>query len=189
MSWLKTPIRVFFVRSAEQIPCPCCNGPLDVIGSRQRKYINGLGEQKILIIRRLQCERCKRIHHELPDNLIPYKRYGSKSIEAVITGNTKLTVTADESTLSRWRNWFSEMYNHFLGCLLSIAIVLGNQSAKEISCLPQSALPRIWYYVGNAAGWLARVVRPIANINCWVHNRSAFLSWRVGYKLVLEPKN
>ena len=99
---MKTLKNVFFVKSAEQIPCPCCNGPLEVIGSRQRKYINGLGEQIILIIRRLCCDNCKRVHHELPDILVPYKRYGSESIEAVITGDTALTVTADESTINRW---------------------------------------------------------------------------------------
>ena len=167
---------MFFVKSAEQIPCPCCNGSLDVIGSRQRKYINGLGDQIVLIIRRLRCEHCQRIHHELPDIVLPYKRYGRASIEAVITGDTALTVTADESTLGRWRNWFSEMYYHFLGCLASIDTLLGNQSVKESSCLSQSALTRIWDYVGNASGWLARVVRPVANTNCWVHTRSAFLS-------------
>lgn len=167
---------MFFVKSVEQIPCPCCNGPLDVIGSRRRKYINGLGEQRVLIIRRLRCEHCRRIHHELPDILVPYKRYGSKSIEAVITGDTELTVSADESTICRWRNWFSALQNHFLGCLASIATLLGKESVKEMSCLSQSALTRIRHYVGNAAGWLARVVRPVANINCWVHTRFAFLS-------------
>lgn len=143
MSWLRTPSRGFFVKSAEQIPCPCCNGPLEVIGSRRRKYINGLGDQIVLIIRRLCCEQCERIHHELPDILVPYKRYGSESIEAVITGDTALTVTADESTINRWRSWFSELYNHFLGCLAFIATLLGNKSVKEMSCLSQSALTRI----------------------------------------------
>lgn len=176
MNWLKTPRRGFFVKSAEQIPCPCCNGSLDVIGSRQRKYITNLGEKRVLIIRRLRCEHCDRIHHELPDNLVPYKRYDSESIEAVITGDTALKVPADESTISRWRHWFSKLHNHFLGCLASIATRLGNQSVKEMSYLSQSALLRIWYYVGNAAGWLTRVVRPVANTNCWVHTRFAFLS-------------
>jgi hypothetical protein len=116
------------------------------------------------------------LHHELPDILIPYKRYGSESIEAVITGDTALTVTADESTISRWRSWFNELALHFLGCLASIATLLGKGSVKETSCLSKSTLQRIWHYVGNATGWLVRVVRPVANINSWVHTRFAFLS-------------
>lgn len=173
---MKTLKKVFFVKSAEQIPCPCCNGPLYVIGSRQRKYINDLGDEVILIIRRLRCEHCSKIHHELPDILVPYKRYNSESIEVVITGNTALTVTADESTLNRWRHWFRALQNHFLGCLASIATLLGKESVKETSRLSKSTLQGIWNYVGNAAGWLARIVRPVANTNCWVHTRFAFLS-------------
>ncbi len=173
---MKTSKKVFFVKSAEQIPCPCCGGSLHVIGSRRRKYINGLGHEIILIIRRLCCTQCKRIHHELPDILIPYKRYGRASIEAVITGDAALTVSADESTLGRWRNWFSAMQNHFLGCLASIAAQLGKEPEKETSRLSQSALTKIWDHVGNTAGWLARVVRPVVNTNCWLHTRLAFLT-------------
>jgi hypothetical protein len=32
--------------------------------------------------------------------------------------------------------------------------------------------------VGDAPRWLERIVRPIVNINLWLHTRSAFLSER-----------
>ena len=67
MSWLKTPKRVFFVRSGEQNPCPICDGLLKVIGSRRRGYTDGMGERRTLMIRRLGCLVCSKIHHELPD--------------------------------------------------------------------------------------------------------------------------
>ena len=73
-------------------------------------------------IRRLGCTQCNRIHHELPDMLVPYKRHVRESIEAVVNGEEHLTVTADESTLRRWRNWFSVMADYFQGCLKSITI-------------------------------------------------------------------
>jgi len=165
-----------FVRNLEQNTCPCCGGQLTVKGSRKRKYINGTGETIILVIRRLYCRNCGRLHHELPDILVPYKRYGSASIEAAVTGDTALTVTADESTIYRWRSWFNEQALHFLGCLTSIAALLGKGSAEETSGLSKSKLQRIWHYVGNATGWLARVVRPVVNINSWAHTRFAFLS-------------
>ncbi|WP_423218583.1 DUF6431 domain-containing protein [Syntrophothermus lipocalidus] len=58
--------REFFVRSEEQVFCPCCKGRLKVIGSRERKYVNAQGQKICLVIRRMRCADCKRIHHELP---------------------------------------------------------------------------------------------------------------------------
>ncbi|WP_242966792.1 DUF6431 domain-containing protein [Desulfosporosinus sp. FKA] len=31
----------------------------------------------------MRCVNCRRIHHELPDCLVPYKRYESTCIESV----------------------------------------------------------------------------------------------------------
>ena len=176
MCLLNIPKWVFFVRSIEQSSCPCCGEKLTVIGSRPRKYINSMGVASILVIRRLRCCHCNRIHHELPDVLVPYKRYGWESIEPVLSDEITLTVAADESTILRWRNWFRERANHFAGCLASISIRFFNHSVKESSALSMSVLQRIFNFVGDAPGWLARIVRPIANTNNWIHTRSAFLS-------------
>ena len=166
----------FSVRSAEQNSCPCCNGALHVIGSRRRIFINDQGDKIILIIRRLRCSNCDRIHHELPDILIPYKRYGSTSIESVLSEDTALTVAADESSIRHWRSWFQERYDYLQGCLLSIAIRNGQDTAEGLYSLPKSKLQKVWQYVGDAPGWLARLVRPIVNSNLWIHTRFAFLS-------------
>jgi len=93
-----------------------------------------------------------------------------------VTGKGALTVTADESTIVRWRNWFMELVDYFLGCLVSIAIRYGRESVESASHFPKSTLQKIWHHVGDAPGWLARVVRPVANSNLWVHTRFAFLS-------------
>lgn len=167
---------MFFVRSGEQSFCPCCSGQLKVAGSRRRKYINDLGDIVVLVIRRLRCSHCNRLHHELPDILVPYKRHGSASIEAVITGKAPLTVTADDATIRRWRNWFMELTDYFLGCLESIAVRYGKKPVEEAFRHPSLTLRRIRHHVGDAPGWLARIVRPLANANLWVHTRSAFLS-------------
>ncbi|MEN6326096.1 MAG: DUF6431 domain-containing protein [Syntrophomonas sp.] len=143
---------MFFVRSAEQNFCPCCNGQLKVIGSRKRSCINETGEKILLIIRRLGCEQCNRIHHELPDILVPFKQHVRESIEAVLSGEADLSVTADESTLGRWRTWFLLMGDYFQGCLESISIRYGKESAEDKSGLPESKLQRIWQYVGDAPG-------------------------------------
>lgn len=149
---------------------------LIVIGSRKRYFINGAGERVVLIIRRLSCKTCKRVHHELPDILVPYKRYNSESIEAVLNGDIVLTVAADESTISRWKRWFLDLANYFVGCLISIAVRYLRNTAEEKPELPVSPLQRIRHYVGDGPGWLARVVRPVVNANYWVQTRSAFLS-------------
>lgn len=173
---MKSPLKGFFVRSGEQHVCPCCGGALKVIGSRRRTRIRSTGTKEILIIRRLQCQDCGRTHHELPDCLVPYKQYDSASIEAVVSGEPLLHVAADESTLLRWKTWFSEMVNYFLGCLQSLALRYTGCAVEVQSDLPESSLQRIWHYVGNAPRWLARVVRPVANANLWVQTRFAFLS-------------
>jgi hypothetical protein len=90
--------------------------------------------------------------------------------------DTDLTVAADEATIRHWQIWFQEMYYYFLGCLLSIAIRFEKVTVEGMSDLPESKLQKIWHYVGDAPGWLARLVRPIVNLNLWVHTRFAFLS-------------
>lgn len=168
---------MFFVKSGEQNHCPCCNGDLKVVGSRKRRYIDGLGNTVVLIIRRLQCQICSKHHHELPDILVPYKRYSSESIEATLNMEKNLYVSADESTISRWRKWFKEIYDYLMGCLISILIQQGLDSVEDVlSTLPRSPLQRINHLVGDAPGWLARIVRPIANFNLWPQTRLAFLS-------------
>ena len=99
-----------------------------------------------------------------------------KSIEATVGGETARSVTADESTLWRWRRWFWALAAYFLGCLTALAARYVIASAEGRSTLPRSALHRIWQLVGEAPGWLARVVRPVVNANLWVQTRSAFLS-------------
>ena len=156
------------VKSEERHCCPCCNGLLKVIGSRRRGYIKDNGEHVILMIRRLRCEPCRKVHHELPDILVPYKRHCSKSIEAVITGEKGLSVVADESTINRWKQWFRALADYFLGCLRSIAVRFAKDAAEERSELPGSPLQRIWSHVENGPGWLSRIVRPLVNRNYWV---------------------
>ncbi|HHV65955.1 MAG TPA: hypothetical protein GXX46_12960 [Peptococcaceae bacterium] len=158
------------------MPCPCCDSDLKVIGSRKRKFKVTGEETRILIIRRLRCKACKRIHHELPDCLVPYKRYSSLSIEQVLTETpSPPDLAADEVTLYRLKRWFHSLLPHLLGSLRSIAIRLGQEPVKEPSVLNQSVRQRIGHYVGNGPGWLKRIVRSLVNANLWVHTRLSLL--------------
>lgn len=43
------------------------------------------GDSRTLLIRRLRCGDCGRVHHELPDIVVPYKRYDSETIEEILS--------------------------------------------------------------------------------------------------------
>ncbi|WP_425430049.1 DUF6431 domain-containing protein [Cohnella massiliensis] len=173
--WLRR-YPAFFVRCAEAVPCPCCGDKLVVIGSRQRKLANESGEQRLLIVRRLRCLQCRRIHHELPDCIVPYKRYESECIEQVVAEPTSPSVAADDATLRRWKCWFADQRTYVLGALRSISFRFHQDPAEKPSVLSQSAHHGIGRIVTASPGWLARIVRSVTNANLWLHTRSAFLS-------------
>jgi hypothetical protein len=129
----------------------------------------------VLIIRRLRCELCRKIHHELPDILVPYKRYDVESIEGVVSEPARRDISVDESTLSRWKIWFRAWAVYAEGCLQSISIRF-NLPVANTSGRPQSALHTLGRFVGTADGWLKRTVRPMVNSHFWLHTRSAFMS-------------
>jgi hypothetical protein len=147
---------------------------MKVIGSRHRGFIESSGAKKSLIIRRMRCEPCRRVHHELPSMLVPYKRYDAASIEEVVEKSNP-AVAADESTLYRQRQWFAFWSDYAVECLLAIALQF-NLPVESMSSSLHSPLQRIGHYVGNKAGWLGRTVRPIANSHLWIQTRSACLS-------------
>jgi hypothetical protein len=123
----------------------------------------------------LRCTGCRRIHHELPEIFVPYKRYEAESIESVLSEGQSSDVATDDSTLYRWQKWFVQIGAYWSGCLQSIAsrFVL----SVEATPIPSpSVLQQIRRYVGLHRGWLARLVRPIVHAHLWVHTRFACLS-------------
>lgn len=143
------------VRSEERSSCPVCGSGLEVIGTRERKVREGDGEVTELVIRRLRCGACKRIHHELPDILVPYKRYSAGAIEAIVEDDTG-KVVCEESTIRRIKTWWNECMVYFLGVLASLTAKYGAVF---------SGRPR-----------LKEIVRAVVNAHLWAHTRSAFLS-------------
>lgn len=174
---MKTLLAEFLVRGAGETPCPCCGEGMSVIGTRDRKCKDSLGEARIYNIRRLKCLKCRKIHHELPDFMVPYKRYGAECIESAISNPSSHSIPADDSTLYRWEEWFHSFLDYWIGAIISIMIrTRQDKSLHTMSADAGTALQKIGRLVGNANGWLARIVRPIVNMNLWVHTRSAFLS-------------
>ena len=149
------------------MPCPCCSGELCVIGSRKRAWFKGNGDRSKLVIRRLQCQLCSKIHHELPDLLVPYKRYEAQSIEEAVAEPPRNDIAAEQSTLARWRSWFGAWAVYAAGCLQAIALRY-DLPAVHASMPDRSAFQLLGRYVGKASGWLSRVVRPLTNQHLWV---------------------
>jgi len=168
---------VFFVKGAEEVPCPCCTGKLAIIGSRERKVRGEDGEPRRLVIRRLRCAGCRTIHHELPDLLVPYKRYESHCIEqAVPQPEASVSACAETSTLRRWKVWFGVLSIYFILALQALeARMPGIAPGSLEASVHLPAVPAEAFHT-QGPGWLARLVRPIANAHLWVHTRFAYLS-------------
>ena len=106
-----------------------------------------------IIIRRLRCKKCCRIHHELPDMIIPYKRHCTETIEAIIGGEAE-KVSCEESTIRRIQSWW-------LAYRLYIEGVLRALRAKYDTRISAKSAP-----------W--EMIRAVVNAHLWVHTRSAF---------------
>jgi len=98
-------------------------------------------------------------------------------VEEVVTETEEIpAVAADDTTLRRWKTWFHRLSPYWLGALAAIALRFHLNPVEQLSSAFQSAHHRLGHLVGDAPGWLARVVRPVVNSHLWVHTRSAFLS-------------
>jgi hypothetical protein len=168
----KTNPDFFYVRSRETIPCPNCEERLKVIGSRKRGIIEYNGEKKILIIRRLRCLGCERVHHELPDLIVPYKRYSSETVEHIISSSNFESddYSCELSTAVRLKIWFFLLREYFKNALISLTFLYDYdlELCNEIDCL----IPYLDYSTG-VTGWLKKLVRFLVNSGRWLHTRSA----------------
>ena len=171
-SWTQDRYRkYFYVRSSETPHCPCCGSSLRVIGSRSRVLKENDGSQKKLIIRRMRCDSCERIHHELPDILVPFKRYGSETIESVLTSPADNGVfPCETSTASRLCIWFSLLRHYFEGCLRSLMFIYCH--APSLIAELNSLIPLDPHALSN--GWLKRLVRSVVNSSRWPQTRFAY---------------
>jgi len=138
--------------SEEESVCPICNGNLKVIGVRKRTVINAAGEKEKLIIRRMRCKPCRKIHHELPDYVVPYKRHCAETIESIITDKTE-DVCCDFVTEYRIKTWWATILMYFENVLSSLQIKYG-------AVFSTNSTPR-------------EIIRAITNTNLWVHTRTA----------------
>ena len=118
-------------------------------------------------------------HRELPDIVIPYKRYDTESIEEAIThSNSDITVAADHSTIWRWRKWFKLSETYIIMALISVLAVIENNIESSSLAIPnlKNPIEQIKEIVSRKVKWLNEAARILVNATKWIFNRSAFLS-------------
>lgn len=74
-----------------------------MIGSRPRAVRKPDGVTIFLIIRRLRCCECGRVHHEIPDRIIPYKRQDAECVARILAASYH---PCEISSIRRLRIWF-----------------------------------------------------------------------------------
>ena len=107
---------------------------------------------------------CGKIHHELPDILVPFKRYTSRWIEAVIMRQKTCCVAVDESTVLRWQCWFSKLASYFLDSIIALKRRLDLKTHEHLSCPHGTALEGIMKLLNRKVEWLPALVRMLVNI-------------------------
>lgn len=158
----------------EQVPCPHCQAALQPYDRRNRKCRDINGDLTTLVIRRLRCcnPHCRHIHAELPDFLVPYKRYTADVIEAVLTGTAAVAPT-EETTRRRWRIWYLQIQNHFLGAMSSVRRIL-QETARTLLASPSK---KSSFEVPLLTGLsLTEMVRLTVNSGNWITTRSVMVS-------------
>lgn len=138
--------RPFVLTGTETIGCPICLGDLKPYDRRERTAITSDGEQTRYWLRRLRCQSCLKLHLELPDTLIPYKRYQAQVIEQTITGSTG-PVPHEERTRQKIRRWYQRVHQHLSGVWQSIRSGLASPGRPPtLSALVRAAV--------NSGMWL-----------------------------------
>ena len=119
-------------------------------------------------------------HRELPDIIIPYRKYDTKTIETAIDNcDSDLLEAPDMLTIQRWREWFESQAIYIMMALLSVAATIENN--VETSSLsiqeenPHNTLKTIKKIVAREVKWLGKSARILVNSSKWLFNRSECL--------------
>jgi hypothetical protein len=144
------------IKNDDSSRCPICNRKLIGYGWRDRILIEADGNKETLLIHRLLCTDCEKIHHELPDIIIPYKRHCAKTIVNIIKGKPKDGIICDDNTIRRILAWWKALTVYFSG-------IIGSLRLKFSAVFSDPPQPK-------------EIVRAVANANLWIPTRSAFSS-------------
>lgn len=91
----------------DESKCPDCGGQLKYYDSVSRIVRTKRRHTTWVKVRRLRCNKCRRLHRELPESICPYKQYEAEIIRGVLEGLiTCETIGYEdypcEMTMTRW---------------------------------------------------------------------------------------
>ena len=140
-------MNVYYVWADEALVCSFC-GCTKIIkkGWRRRGSIDCLENTKVLMIMRVKCKSCGKIHHVLPDTIVPYKHYNTEAIEKIILGQADETF-CNESEINRIKSWWVRMKLYIQEKFESAAKVV------KVQITPNSKLALIARTLANAHLW------------------------------------
>ncbi len=90
-----------------ELHCPNCSGGLRLYDHVMRIVKTKKGVKNYIYIRRMKCQKCGKIHRELPPHVLPYIQYDKDIVMGVLSGQ----ITPDdldyedypcEMTMVRW---------------------------------------------------------------------------------------
>jgi len=153
------------VRAGEECFCPICVGQMIKRGWRTRFLVwvkPGSKEddcepyEKVcLLIQRQYCKNCNKIHHQLPDCIVPYKRHSLEIIEGIITNEeSEKHNLLNEDTIKRILAWWTLLAAYIMAVASSL------QLKFKVTISPKQKL--------------AKIVRALANNHLWPRTCSCF---------------
>lgn len=94
--------------------CPLCGGNLRYYDTVSRIKKTQGGKKNYISVRRLVCSNCKRIHREIPEDILPYCHYSKQIVADVIH---EVVTSADlgyedypcDMTMKRWRSRYLQV--------------------------------------------------------------------------------
>jgi len=118
------------------------------------------GKTDHVMIRRLKCPHCQRLHNELPNILVPRKHYKAEVIENIVDEavTTDDDIAEDfpcEATICRWKDWVRRNHTFIDGMLNALGISINGEGLMQGSLLEKLR--------GYGSGWLSFCLRPIYN--------------------------
>jgi len=147
-----------YVWADEPLNCSfCASSELVRKGWRSRTLITLIGSLLLLLVQRVRCKNCGKIHHVLPDIIVPYKRYSAETVEAIIDGCAEKALRGlDEQEIYRIKTWWVKMERYIL-----------KKSASVINKLKIQISPK---------SKLTTIVRALANTHLWPRTRSVLVA-------------
>lgn len=160
---------IFLIESNALSYCPICGEPLVYRDSCERGMLLEGHKRCIYLIRRLKCQKCGKLHRELPDFLAPFKQYAAEIISGVLDGiiQSEDEDSIDypcEETMSRWHHWLMANQRRIDGYLKSVGYRLlgfgeellnsGMSLLTELRSSTPEWIETILRFIYNSGGFL-----------------------------------